>query len=122
MDTNHGHKGHTMLVVGALWEKVNFLCDWEGLLILEMLLLDHSVVKTGSSRKRARVNGKMNKQEEVVDEAWRLEEDEESVLLEVLVASLRRAKVEATGSKKVSMTTNQLYLVRRGVDTIFLGR
>ena len=58
-----------------------------------------------------------------MDEAWRLEEDEESVLLEVLVASLRRAKAEAASSKKVSMTTNQLYLVRCGVDAAtFLGR
>ena len=36
-----------------------------------------------------------------VDEAWRLEESEEALLLEVLVASMRKSKLEAVGGKKV---------------------
>ena len=37
-----------------------------------------------------------------VDEAWRLEEVEEGVLLEVFLAALRKTKLEAVGGKKVS--------------------
>ena len=36
-----------------------------------------------------------------VAEAWRLEEVEEAVLLEVFVASLRKAKASAASAKKV---------------------
>jgi cohesin complex subunit SA-1/2 len=85
--------------VEALWEEVECVRDWEGL--LDVLLLDHSAAE-GTS-KGGRVNGKARKRvEEEVDEAWRLEEVEESVLLEVLVTALKKAKAEVAGSKKVS--------------------
>ena len=94
-----GHKGRTALAVEALWEEVECVRDWEGL--LEVLLLDHSAAE-GINEKGPRANGKARKRrEEEVDEAWRLDEVEESVLLQVLVAALRRAKADVTGSKKV---------------------
>jgi cohesin complex subunit SA-1/2 len=94
-----GHRGRTALAVEALWEEVECIRDWEGL--LEILLLDHSAAE-GVDGKGPRANGKARKRrEEEVDEAWRLEEVEESVLLEVLVAALRRAKADVAGSKKV---------------------
>jgi cohesin complex subunit SA-1/2 len=93
------HKGRTALAVEALWEEVECVRDWEGL--LDVLLLDHSAAE-GSDGKRGRANGKARKRrEEEVDEAWRLEEVEEGVLLEVLVTALRKAKAEVAGSKKV---------------------
>jgi cohesin complex subunit SA-1/2 len=105
------HKGRTALAVEALWEEVDPVRDWEGL--LDVLLLDHSAAgdaddNEGSSRgARARTNAKTAAQD-TVDEAWRLEEVEEGVLLEALVASLRRAKAEAGGGKKVSRDINHL--------------
>lgn len=105
------HKGRTALAVEALWGEVDPVRDWEGL--LDVLLMDHSAAgdadeNEGSSRGvRARPNGKTTNQD-VVDEAWRLEEVEEGVLLEALVASLRRTKAEAGGGKKVSSDAHHL--------------
>jgi cohesin complex subunit SA-1/2 len=39
----------------------------------------------------------------VVDDVWRLEEVEESLLLEALLAALTRARAEVAGAKKVSV-------------------
>ena len=98
-------RGRMALAVEALWDEVEPVSDWDGL--LDVLLLDHSAagvdddVQGGSRGRRARANGKVNAQDSAVDEVWRLEEVEETVLLEVLVAAFRRAKMEV-GSKKVS--------------------
>lgn len=102
---NMEQKGRTALAVEALWDELDPVRDWEGL--LDLLLLDHSAVEGdevsgGINGTRRRVNGKTHTPDSTVDEAWRLEEVEESILLEVLVATLRRAKAEATGGKKVS--------------------
>lgn len=103
------HKGRTALAIEALWEEVDAVREWEAL--LDLLLLDHSAAEgaesqepeQGSSkRSRGRPNGKVSTPDSVVDEAWRLDDLEESMLLEVLVTSLRRAKAEAAGGKKVS--------------------
>lgn len=89
-------RSRTALAVEALWGEVAAISDWED--ILEVLLLDHSaggeedIDGTDSLAESAR-NG--------VDATWRLEEVEESVLLEVLVASLRRAKAVVASGKKV---------------------
>ncbi|KAF9463277.1 hypothetical protein BDZ94DRAFT_636599 [Collybia nuda] len=96
-------KSRTALAVEAFWEEVDPVRDWEGL--LDVLLMDHSAAgdmddNEGSSRGvRARPNGHTSNQD-AVDEAWRLEEIEEGVLLEALVATLRRTKAEAGGGKK----------------------
>ncbi|KAK7678058.1 hypothetical protein QCA50_018999 [Cerrena zonata] len=87
--------GRTGLAVEALWDEVEPVSDWETL--LEVLLLDHSSGETTTSRGN---KGKKKASDSGVDEAWRLEEVEEGVLLEVLIASLRRTKAEAVGAKK----------------------
>ena len=88
--------GRTGLAVEALWDEVEPVSDWETL--LEVLLLDHSSGEATTSRGN---KGKKKAADSAVDEAWRLEEVEEGVLLEVLIASLRRTKAEAVGGKKV---------------------
>ncbi|KAJ7094006.1 hypothetical protein B0H15DRAFT_799033 [Mycena belliarum] len=91
--------GRAGLVVESLWDDVDAVKDWETL--LDVLLLDHSSAASAddvpASSRRGRPNGKAAKanEEGLVDEAWRLEEDEETVLIEVLVASLRHAKAAA---------------------------
>ncbi len=66
-------------------------------------MLDHSNVgEDGSPRGARRNTGKQPARDAAVDEVWRLEEVEESVLLEVFITALRRTKHEATGGKKVS--------------------
>jgi cohesin complex subunit SA-1/2 len=98
-----GQKGRTALAVEALWDAVDAVRDWEG--ILQILLLDHSAAgeDDGERQGRRKANGTATKDSSVLDEVWRLEEVEESALLEVLVASLRRAKADASvPTKKVS--------------------
>ena len=94
----HNPKGRTALVVEALWDEVEPVRDWETL--LDVLLLDHSAVGD-SSRPTSRSKGKQAATEESVDEAYRLEEVEEAVLLEMLVATLRKALADAASAKKV---------------------
>ncbi|KAI3614191.1 mitotic cohesin complex [Moniliophthora roreri] len=126
-------KGRTALVVEAVWDELDIVRDWEG--ILDMLVLDHSASgsengiiapaskrgkgKPGSKRRKMKpkrrsnaTNGDeenadseeeqtQNNDEEDDDaessvtrvhEAWRLYENEEGILLEVLVASMRRTR------------------------------
>lgn len=87
-------KGRIALAVDALWEELPSVADWEAL--LDYLLLDHSASETNdvvgpSSR---RVSKKMT-EDEHVDDAWRLTETEETALLQLFVASLRKAREEA---------------------------
>ncbi|KIL63611.1 hypothetical protein M378DRAFT_107004 [Amanita muscaria Koide BX008] len=119
--------GRVALAVEALWSEVEPANDWEGL--LEILLLDHSAAANGTDvdeeelpervgvrhgngdGKRRKTNGEENENENgdresedhvavMIDDAWRLEEVEEGLLLEVLVAAIRTAKAEAVGGKK----------------------
>lgn len=111
-------EGHIGLAVEALWDEMDVVRDWEG--ILDMLVLDHSAsAENGASKKKAvkkaavkkgatQANGDADGQESEdeddeddnaststrVDQSWRLSEVEEGVLLEVLVASLRKTKKE----------------------------
>ncbi|KAI0703063.1 hypothetical protein BC835DRAFT_1319789 [Cytidiella melzeri] len=92
-------KGRTALAVDALWDEVPQVGDWESL--LELLQLDHSASEEDpSSRSRGKKKGKHTASASSVDEVWRLEEVEEGVLLEVLSAALRKAKVIAASGKK----------------------
>lgn len=93
-------KGRTALAVEALWDDIESIRDWEEL--LDILLLDHSASGESQSSAPTRMNGKSHTAESNIDDLWRLEEVEETVLLEVLVASLRRIKVDAGASKKVN--------------------
>lgn len=95
-------KSRTALAVEALWDEVEAVSDWET--ILDILLLDHTAGEgeddASQSQGKGRRKQKHGSQESAVDEAWRLEDIEEGVLLEVLLASLKKAKVEV---KKVSV-------------------
>ncbi|KAI0698963.1 hypothetical protein C8T65DRAFT_719862 [Cerioporus squamosus] len=90
-------KGRTALVVEALWDEVEPVRDWETL--LDVLLLDHSATDE-QSRPASRSKGKQAASDETVDEAYRLEEVEEAVLLEMFVATLRKALADAATAKK----------------------
>ncbi|KAI0356888.1 hypothetical protein OH77DRAFT_1423133 [Trametes cingulata] len=103
-------KGRTALVVEALWDEVEPVRDWETL--LDVLLLDHSAAGEEGARPASRSKGKQAANETAVDEAWRLEEVEEAVLLELLVASLRKALVDAANAKKPDEDTTSSDITR----------
>ncbi|KAI9463987.1 hypothetical protein BJY52DRAFT_1115027 [Lactarius psammicola] len=93
-------RGRIALAVEALWDDVEPVSDWETL--LDILLLDHSANTEGGDESRGRRSkGNKTSSDSVAGEAWRLEEVEEAVLLEVFVASLRKAKASAASAKKV---------------------
>ncbi|KAG7442823.1 uncharacterized protein BT62DRAFT_935557 [Guyanagaster necrorhizus] len=113
-----GGGNRTALAAEALWDELDPVTDWSG--ILDMLLLDHSAStdqgpssngrskKGKKGRKPAKSKGTTSQDADdddetesvYVDESWRLEEVEEGVLLELLVASLAKTKKEAVGGKK----------------------
>ncbi|KAJ4490347.1 hypothetical protein J3R30DRAFT_3693942 [Lentinula aciculospora] len=114
-------RGRIGLAVDALWDEMEVVRDWEG--ILDMLILDHSASgvnddseKVINARKRSKMSAIKKRGRYVnddgegqagsgdeddddnastgtrVDQSWRLTEAEEGALLEILVASLRRTK------------------------------
>ncbi|KAK0498783.1 hypothetical protein EDD18DRAFT_1318874 [Armillaria luteobubalina] len=113
-----GGGNRTALAAEALWDELDPVTDWSG--ILDMLLLDHSAAtgqgpssngrsKKGKKRRKPTKSKSAASQdaddddetESVhVDDSWRLEEVEEGILLELLVASLAKTKKEAIGGKK----------------------
>ena len=100
-------RGRIALAVEALWDDVEPVSDWETL--LDILLLDHSANTEGGDDSRGRRSkGNKTSSDLVAGEAWRLEEVEEAVLLEVFVASLRKAKASAASAKKVRAPTQVL--------------
>ncbi len=122
----HGD-GRTALATEALWDELEPVRDWSG--ILDVLLLDHSAsaesqaAAPGKRSKKARQNGKSrsagtttveDEEEDTesvsVDESWRLEEVEEAVLLELLVSSIIKTKKDSVGGKKVGRS-GILYMV-----------
>ena len=104
-----GQQGRTALAVEALWDEINAVSDWE--VLLDILLLDHSTqtaaddgerpatITKGRGRKNAAATSSSSKIS--VDEAWRLEEVEEAVLLEVLSGILRKELIDANTAKRV---------------------
>jgi cohesin complex subunit SA-1/2 len=94
-------KGRTALAVEVLWTEIEPVSDWETL--LEVLLLDHSASEDNEADSSQTLRkGNQPAKAAVVDEAWRLEEAEEAMILEVFVASIRKALAEAAGGKKVT--------------------
>ncbi|KAF5393411.1 hypothetical protein D9757_000756 [Collybiopsis confluens] len=114
-------RGRIGLAVEALWDEIDVVRDWEGM--LDMLVLDHSASGENDSSNKVRsartakksakkrrgaelpVNGDAEEHEGSgdddddntststrVDSSWRLTETEEGALLEALVASLRKTK------------------------------
>ncbi|KAL0071305.1 cohesin complex subunit [Marasmius tenuissimus] len=135
--TSQDVKGRTALAVEAVWDELDIVRDWEG--ILDMLVLDHSAsgsdnggdgdtattrrshgrggragkgALVGSKRQTMKRRadaangdaGNLDDEEDEEDEdlesagrvhdAWRLTEVEEGVLLEILVASIRKSRKE----------------------------
>ncbi|CDO77437.1 hypothetical protein BN946_scf184857.g44 [Trametes cinnabarina] len=101
-------KGRIALVVEALWDEVEPVREWQTL--LDVLLLDHSAAGEEGSRPSSK--GKQPASDLAVDEAWRLEEVEEAVLLELLVASLRKALSDAAHAKKPDEDTTSSDITR----------
>ena len=93
-------RGRIVLAVEALWDEVEAVNDWE--CILDVLLLDHSA---GRDEDMDGPDSLVESARNAVDPAWRLSEVEETVVLEVLVASLRRAKLASTTGKKVRLAS-----------------
>lgn len=95
-------EGRIALAVEALWDEIEPIGEWEAL--LELLLLDHSAPEAPTGRRVKKAQAASDK---TVDDAWRLEEVEETALLQVLVAALRKAKADsAAAAKKVSQGLN----------------
>ncbi|KAJ7757031.1 hypothetical protein B0H16DRAFT_1371104 [Mycena metata] len=109
------------LVVEALWDDVEAVSDWDTL--LDVLLLDHSSAEDAPApARRGKPNGKAAKSSEegLVDEAWRLEEEEETVLIEVLVASLRYAKVTAKKGEEETVTNDITRALIKGLPRLLI--
>ncbi|KAJ7164977.1 hypothetical protein C8R46DRAFT_1097762 [Mycena filopes] len=109
------------LVVEALWDDVEAVSDWDTL--LDVLLLDHSSAEDAPApARRGKPNGKTPKSSEegLVDEAWRLEEEEETVLIEVLVASLRYAKVTAKKGEEETVTNDITRALMKGLPRLLI--
>jgi cohesin complex subunit SA-1/2 len=115
-----GIEGRVPLAVEALWDDVDPVTDWEG--ILNTLLLDHTASGNQvarSKRAKPRSNGKKRRaaQDEEdedtdalqVDDAWRLEEIEETSLLQIMTASLRKIKKELVVKKVCYRIVYALY-------------
>ncbi|GBE83439.1 hypothetical protein SCP_0504880 [Sparassis crispa] len=115
-----GQKGRTALAVEALWDEMEPVSDWETL--LDVLLLDHSAIGDDSSS-QDRGSGGSGKQPTGVDEAWRLEEVEEAVLLEMFVAILRKAQADVANAKKGEDETVSSSMTRaliKGLPRLFV--
>lgn len=109
------HRGRLALAVDALWEGVPAIRDWEKM--MEFLLLDHSDLPEAEehSTPNGKVNGRKGKnkkagkdsESESVGAMCELLENEETLLVEVLVASLAKASksVSSATTKKVSLSS-----------------
>ncbi|CCA73858.1 related to Nuclear cohesin complex subunit [Serendipita indica DSM 11827] len=92
------------LAVDALWEDMEYIRRWNG--ILDLLLMDHTnEVEASESPSRKRRPG-LRKEDSVVEHVWRLTEQEEDILLHVLVAALRRATEDAKSRPKGERSTD----------------
>lgn len=92
-------KGRTALAVEALWDEIEPVSDW--VCLLDLLQLDHSTPdEEDPSQAQATRQGKSGNVANV-DEIWRLEEVEEGILLEVLLAALRKMRAGGSSNKKV---------------------
>ncbi|KAF7439987.1 hypothetical protein PC9H_000324 [Pleurotus ostreatus] len=115
--------GRVALAVEALWDELEPVSDWEGL--LDVLLLDHSATGEDNSQTShgGRADGTADGSEASVDEAWRLDDVEEGILLEVLVAALQRAKRVAAGGKKgeeETVTNDITRALIKGLPRLFI--
>lgn len=101
-------RGRGTLALQALWEDSEQVREWN--ILVDYLLLDHSedaVQQSASQSQDAPSSprkGKKTLGETEMGEGHRLEEDEETLLVEVLVASLEQVRDNAIVGSKVSRT------------------
>jgi len=97
------------LAVESLWDDIDIIRDWQSL--LQLLLLDHSTEREAAVThpKKRRVS-KAKATDGTTGDAWRLEEHEEAVLLQVLLGALRRAFEDSKTKKKVTPFTSSRVL------------
>lgn len=114
------HSGRIALAIEALWEEVEPIRNWEA--IMNFLLLDHSTdglpsgsngndggTPKGKGRAAKKAAAKINLGDDL-DDACKLTEGEETLLVEVLVASLGRITSVHGNSKKVSYSFNYHFI------------
>jgi cohesin complex subunit SA-1/2 len=90
------------LAVESLWDDIDIIRDWQSL--LQLLLLDHTTEQEGAvDLSKKRKVGKAKRTDDTIEEAWRLEEHEEAVLLQVLLGALRQAFGDSKTKKKVTL-------------------
>jgi cohesin complex subunit SA-1/2 len=90
------------LAVESLWDDTDIIRDWQSL--LQLLLLDHTTEQEAAvSHSKKRKTGKAKATDNSIEEAWRLEEHEEAVLLQVLLGALKRAFEDSRTKKKVTL-------------------
>lgn len=105
------HRGRVAFAVEALWDEVDAVRDWQS--IMDFLLLDHSAEASNEDTPQAK--GRKGKSKATEDdssevlEVCRLNEAEETLLVEVLVASLTKVTGSATATtKKVSFALDRV--------------
>lgn len=97
------------LAVESLWDDIDIIRDWQSL--LQLLLLDHSTEREAAvSHSKKRKAGKAKATDGTTEDAWRLEEHEEAVLLQVLLGALKRAFEDSKPKKKVTPFTSSRVL------------
>jgi cohesin complex subunit SA-1/2 len=102
--TGNPEESRIALVVDALVDDIDAIAEWQPL--LDDLLLDHSAANADTNVRKGKKgkNAKASSSEDAVDDAWRLDEVEEGLILEVFVAPLAKtcggiAATAATGKK-----------------------
>lgn len=105
LEKSKADRGRITLAVEALWEEVEVLRDWHG--ILDFVLLDHSATpeddddETESPRSKLKKKAAARKEEDLL-EAYKLTEEEETLLVEVLASSLGKTMGSSGQTKKAS--------------------
>ncbi|EPQ32336.1 uncharacterized protein PFL1_00532 [Pseudozyma flocculosa PF-1] len=89
-------EGRVGMAIEALWDAVDEIQDWQPL--IDLLLLDHSDKDGSSGTKGA---------QELAPEAYRLDVDEEAVLVEALVSILRKTHQHIAVVKDDEDTTKE---------------
>lgn len=104
------------LIVDSLINEVDAISDWQPL--LDILLLDHSAVQAtpanSKSKKSKAPKAPSENSEDSVDDCWRLDESEESIMLEILVSALSKLSgmnnPAITSVKKVRILRSIIHL------------
>ncbi|SGZ15754.1 BQ5605_C029g10698 [Microbotryum silenes-dioicae] len=92
------HHGRVAFAVEALWDNLDTVQEWQS--IMEFLLLDHSGA-SGKGGRKGKGRATQPAEGDKVEESCKLVEEEESLLVEVFVASITRviAAAQATSKK-----------------------